>query len=99
MVFQINNKILNEALKVLNKTVPHSSNLPILSTVLFVSDGENLSIRATDLEVSIECFLKANISDPINIAIPLSKIFSITSSLKEENLTFNILENYKINII
>ena len=36
MVFQINNIILNEALKVLNKVVPIRTTLPILSCVVFV---------------------------------------------------------------
>ena len=98
MVFQINNTILNEALKVLNKVVPLRSTLPVLSTVLFTSDGEKLSVRSTNLEVSIEFLLDSSISDPINIAVPISKIFSITSSLKEETLTFTIDEKYKINI-
>ena len=98
MVFQINNIILNDALKVLNKVIPIRSTLPVLSTVLFTSDGEKLSVRSTNLEVSIEFLLEASISDPVNVAIPISKIFSITSSLKEEILTFNISDNYKINI-
>ena len=98
MVFQINNIILNEALKVLNKVVPLRSTLPILSTVLFASDGGKLSVRSTNLEVSIEFLLNSSISEPVNIAIPISKIFSITSSLREETLTFTISENYKINI-
>ena len=98
MVFQINNTVLNDALKVLNKVIPLRSTLPVLSTVLFSSDGEKLSVRSTNLEVSIEFLLNATISDPINVAIPISKIFSITSSLKEETLTFDIQDNYKINI-
>ena len=78
MVFQINNTVLNDALKVLNKVIPLRSTLPVLSTVLFSSDGEKLSVRSTNLEVSIEFLLNATISDPINVAIPISKIFSIT---------------------
>ncbi len=98
MEFQINNAVLNEALKVLNKVIPLRSTLPVLSTVLFTSDGGKLSVRSTNLEVSIEFLLDAKISDPINTAIPISKIFSITSSLKNEELTFNIEDNYKVNI-
>ena len=37
MEFQINNAVLNEALKVLNKVIPLRSTLPVLSTVLFTS--------------------------------------------------------------
>ena len=98
MVFQINNTILTTPLKVLTKIVPLSQTLPVLSTVLFTSDGEKLSVRATNLEVSIEFLLEASVSEPINVAIPISKIFSITSSLKEENLTIKIDENHRTNI-
>ena len=98
MIFKINNNTLNESLKVLSKVIPTRTTLPILYTVLFTSDGGKLSVRATNLEVSLEFFLDADISEPINIAIPVSKIFSVTSSLKEEELVFNISENNKINI-
>ena len=56
MEFQINNAVLNEALKVLNKVIPLRSTLPVLSTVLFTSDGGKLSVRSTNLEVSIEFY-------------------------------------------
>ena len=90
MNFKVNNTHLLGALKSLNITVPTRSTLPILSCVLFSSDGEGLSLRSTDLEVSLEFSLPAKIQDPFNIAIPISKILSICSSLTNEDLTFEI---------
>ena len=90
MNFEINNTLLCDALKTLNRVVPNRSTLPILSCVLFSSDGQNLKLRSTDLEVSLEFFLKATIKEPVNIAIPIYKILSICSSLGDENLYFNI---------
>ena len=58
MNFQINNSVLIEALKNLNRVVPTRSTLPILSCVLFSSDGERLNLRSTDLEVSLAFYLK-----------------------------------------
>ena len=98
MTFQINNGVLNEALKALNKVVPTRTTLPILSCVLLKSDGEKLTVRATNLEVSMEFNLEAQIKEPINIAIPISKILNVTNSLKKEDLTFEIKENYKVKI-
>ena len=98
MKFTINNQDLNNALKTLTKVVPTRTTLPVLSSVLFSSDGESLSLRSTNLEVSIEYNLKAEIKEPVSIAIPISKIFSITSSLGEETLSFSIKENEKIEI-
>ena len=91
MNFQINNTLLCDALKTLNRVVPTRSTLPILSCVLFSSDGENLRLRSTDLEVSLDFSLKAIIKEPVNIAVPISKILSICSSLKEETLSFTII--------
>tara|TARA_Y100000996_G_scaffold27734_1_gene19684 strand:- start:1716 stop:2825 length:1110 start_codon:yes stop_codon:yes gene_type:complete len=97
MNFKINNADLIEALKNLNRVVPNRSTLPILSCVLFSSDGERLNLRATDLEVSLSFSLKSNITEPFNIAIPISKILSICSSLDNEDLNFSI-SNYKVEI-
>ena len=97
MNFEINNSILIDALKNLNRVVPNRSTLPILSCVLFSSDGERLNLRATDLEVSLNFSLPAKIKEPFNVAIPISKIISICSSLTNEQLIFN-LSNYKIEI-
>ena len=97
MNFQINNSVLIEALKNLNRVVPTRSTLPILSCVLFSSDGERLNLRSTDLEVSLAFSLQGKIKEPFNIAVPISKILSICSSLTNEDLTFKI-DNYKIKI-
>ena len=58
MNFEIKNSVLNEALKSLNRVVPTRSTLPILSCVLFSSDGERLNLRSTDLEVALEFSVK-----------------------------------------
>ena len=98
MSFQINNTVLNDALRALNRVVPSRTTLPILSCVLLKSDGGRLSVRATNLEVSMEFSLEAKIKDPINIAIPISKILNVTSSLKKEDLEFSISEGLRIRI-
>ena len=97
MYFEINNDVLLDSLKVLNRVVPTRSTLPILSSVLFSSDGEKLTLRASDLEVSLEASLPAKIKETFNIAVPISKILNICSSLKNETLTFDI-NNNKIQI-
>ncbi len=93
MNFEVKNNILLEALKNLNKVVPQRSTLPILSSVLFYSDGQKLNLRATDLEVSLEFSLKAKISEPFSIAVPISKVLNICSSLKDEELSFTLNSN------
>ena len=98
MTFQINNAILNDALKSLNRVVPSRTTLPILSCVLISSDGERLSVRSTNLEVSMEFSLSAEIKEPVNIAIPINKILNVTSSLKNEDLSVFIKEGFKVQI-
>ena len=93
MKFEIKNNILLDALKNLNRVVPQRSTLPILSSVLFQSDGQRLNLRSTDLEVSLEFSLTATVSEPFSIAIPVSKILSICTSLKNENLSFMLKGN------
>ena len=93
MNFEIKNSVLNDALKSLNRVVPTRSTLPILSCVLFSSDGERLNLRSTDLEVALEFSLPATIKEGINIAVPVSKLLSICSSLTNETLRFSVSGN------
>ena len=53
MKFTIDKVTLLKNLQLLSKAIPSRSTLPIISSALFTVKGNDLSLRATDLEISI----------------------------------------------
>ena len=56
-------------------------NLPILNNVLLTADGEELSIRATDLEVDIEARCACYVPEAGAITLPAKKLREIVRAL------------------
>ena len=98
MKFSINKNRLLKRLQLLSKTIPSRSTLPIISSALFTTKDNQLSMRATDLEISIN--IKCEITDGEKgcIAIPLGKLLEITSAMPESNIDFNVSDIGKMNI-
>ena len=53
MKFSIKKKLLLSNLQLLSKAIPSRSTLPIISCALFTHKNNQLNIRTTDLEISI----------------------------------------------
>jgi len=98
MEFSIDKKDLLKNLQLLSKAVPSRSTLPIISSALFTVNNNELNLRATDLEISLN--IKCNITSVSDgsIAIPLSKLLEITNAMPSGNLNFNISDIGKVNI-
>ena len=98
MKFSINKNTLLKKLQLLSKAIPSRSTLPIISSALFTTKGNQLSMRATDLEISIS--IKCDITGAGEgcIAIPLGKLLEITSVMPESDIDFNVSDIGKMNI-
>ena len=98
MKFSIEKSQLLQSLQYINKAIPTRSTLPVLSCALFNLKDNKLTIRTTNLEVYISVVVE--VEEPIsgNIAIPMSKLFDITTAMPEEFLHFEISDIGKVNI-
>ena len=87
MKFSINKNTLLKNLQLLSKATPSRSTLPIISSALFMTEENKLSMRATDLEISIN--IKCDIigGEEGCIAIPLGKllVFRTKKIIMKEN--------------
>ena len=69
MKFSIQRSTLLSALQLLSKAIPKRSTLPIIGCGLFDVKENNLNIRATDLEISInvKCKIKYQVYKSRNL--------------------------------
>jgi DNA polymerase III subunit beta len=52
---------LSKGLAVVNRAVSTRSTMPILSNILLATDGPRLRLSATNLELSVNCWIEAEI--------------------------------------
>lgn len=68
--------------------------LPVLSCVYLEASGEDLlTIKSTNLDVGIEIELKAKVLESGTTAVPAGVLLGLISSIKEENLQFETVDN------
>lgn len=62
MKFSIKTKELANAINIVSKAVAKNTALPILETVLITATKDGIMLRATDLEVELQTFVKCDVS-------------------------------------
>jgi DNA polymerase-3 subunit beta len=72
---------LIHGLSTVGHAVPSRSTLPILSNILFATDRGRLRLSASDLEMSINCWVDAEISEEGSVALPAKLMTDFVNSL------------------
>ena len=98
MKFTVDKGVLLKNLQLLSKAVPSRSTLPIISSALFTVKNDVLSLRATDLEISINLKLTIETGGDGCVAIPLGKLLEITSAMPDNSMDFSVSDIGKMNI-
>ena len=75
MKFTCSTKEIASAVGAASKVVNAHTTVPILSNVLLTADGDGIRVRATDLELTLEQSIPAEIAEAGSITVP-AKLFS-----------------------
>jgi DNA polymerase-3 subunit beta len=70
--------------------VTSRTTLPILSNVLLRAEEKRLELTATDLDVTIQCEVPAEVSKPGDATLPVKKLFSIVRELGAPELDLEV---------
>lgn len=99
MEFKVNSKELEKLLSKIIPAVPNRTPMPILENFLFeVKDGQ-LTIYATDLEISLKSALNIVTDENVKMVVPARLLYDIVRSLKDTTIHFKLMANKKINIV
>jgi len=98
MRFSTSKTELQQALQKLSKASPTRSTLPILGCVLVESKEEKTTLRATDLELTIEVEIPSSLEESGVTALPLKTLLDITNELPEARLTITVDERNRATI-
>ncbi|MCA1796853.1 MAG: DNA polymerase III subunit beta [Geobacteraceae bacterium] len=98
MHIEIEKDLLAKNLLLIQSIVEKKKTLPILANVLIKTEEDNVWLMATDLEISIQIQLKANIIESGKTTLPAKKLFEIIKEMPGKTININISDNDWINI-
>jgi len=90
MKFKVNSTLLLKSLNKVNSVVPAKTPLPILENILFDLRGNDLTLSATDLEVSMTTVVSVSGGQDGKVAVPAKRLIDTLKALPETSLSFDI---------
>lgn len=97
MKFSIEKQIFVNGLQRVSSIVENRSVMPILSNVMLDACQDGLRLSATNLDVSINCCVRANVERAGKITLPAKKLSAIIRSLPSPDVIVE-LDGNKVNI-
>lgn len=99
MELTITKDSLLDGIQVVQNAVSQKSSLPILSNVLVETEGGNLKLTATDLDIGISASIPVSVEQAGAITIPAKKFFDIVKALPDgSDITLSMKKNNFVNI-
>lgn len=99
MKFIVSSKSLFNQLQLISGVVSTNAVLPILEDFLFHIQGSQLSVYATDLEISMSTKIEVEAKEDCQVAVPAKMLLDILKMLPEQPVTFDVNpENFAIEL-
>src|SRR6266704_214505 len=99
MEFSVTKSALLNELSTTQGVVERKTTIPILSNLLVEAKGSQLTITATDLELSIHTSCEAKVKKEGSGTIPAKKVIELVKLLPEGEIRFKLLENHWVQIL
>ena len=90
MIISVLQENLAKGLNIVTKAVDNHPPLPVLTNVLLVADGSRLMLAATNLELSITCWIGAKIEQPGTITLPAKTFSELVNNLSPERVDLQL---------
>jgi DNA polymerase-3 subunit beta len=81
---------LARGLGIVGRAVAARSPLPITSHVLIASDGGRLKLAATNLEITMICWIDANIDEEGQVAVPARLLADFVNTLPNDRISLTV---------
>src|ERR1700683_551361 len=99
MEFSVTKSALLNELSTTQGVVERKTTIPILSNLLVEAKGSQLTITATDLELSVRTSCEAKIKKEGAGTIPAKKLLELVRLLPEGEIKVRLLENHWVQIL
>ena len=82
---------LAKGLSIVGRAVATRSTLPVLSNIMLSTDGARLKLSATNLEISINCWIGAKVEEEGAITVPARLLSDFVNSLPPERIDMELI--------
>ena len=89
---------LIKGMQIVQPVISSKITLPVLSNFLFETEQDKIKLSATDLEIGVTCYIKAEIIEEGAITIPAKRFSDIVKEVAECNIEIRADETNQINI-
>ena len=89
MTFQIDQNVLDDALKTVQFALLTRPSLPVLNNVLIQADDSRVKFSLTDQEISISCKANADVTEAGETTLPMRRLISIVRRLPNQPVFFS----------
>lgn len=90
MIVSVLQENLAKSLGIVTKAVDSSPQLPVLSNVLIETEDSRLRISATNLELSITCWIGAKVEQAGSITLPAKTFSELVNNLSNERVDLRL---------
>ncbi|CAA6676390.1 MULTISPECIES: DNA polymerase III subunit beta [unclassified Lentimonas] len=98
MKFKINQDHFSNGLQQVLNVVGSRATMPILSNVLIEAEEGHISLTTTNLDLGIRCRIKADVSEPGGITLPVRKLATIIRELPQNEVFIETGDNNQAKI-
>lgn len=98
MKFKINQDHFSNGLQQVLNVVGSRATMPILSNVLIEAEEGHISLTTTNLDLGIRCRIKADVSEPGGITLPVRKLATIVRELPQNEVFVETGDNNQAKI-
>jgi DNA polymerase-3 subunit beta len=98
MKFKINQDHFSNGLQQVLNVVGSRATMPILSNVLIEAEEGHISLTTTNLDLGIRCRIKADVSEPGGITLPVRKLATIIRELPQNEIFLETGDNNQAKI-
>ena len=77
----------SRGLGIVGRAVASRSPLPITANVLLITEGERLKLTATNLEITMSCWIAAQVEEEGSATVPARLLTDFVSSLPNDRIS------------
>lgn len=92
MKFTLKREAFTAGLQQVQNVVSTRTPLPILSNILLKAEAGGIRLTATDLDVSVQCFVEAEVTEEGGTTLPARRLFSIARELPSSDVSIDVTD-------
>jgi len=98
MKFKVNRNHFFNGLTTVTNIVGARVTMPILQNVLIEAEGETVTLTTTIIDISVCCRIKATVSTPGRITLPVKRLTTIVRNLPSADVTVDLAGKERVKV-